>query len=144
MALGQGLGLYRGGKETRKSLVKTIVREKKGPKQSIKEYWEAIYCNTILARLTLERRIGVKGTEVNAGKRNQSYSMVNAIGDNNLRALRRPNKGKKHNSNTFKDRSNKIKRLALLGRCPSKQPKVQMWLAKTITKIYNIIMPLMY
>src|SRR6266576_5994224 len=73
-----------------------------------------------LARLTLERRIGVKGTEVNAGKRNQSYSMVNAIGDNVLRALRRPNKGRKYNSNTPKDRNNRTKGLALLSRCPSR------------------------
>ena len=65
----------------------------------------------------LERHIGVKGIEANTGKRNLSYSMVNAIGVNNLRALRRPNKGKKHNDNTFKDRNNKIKRLALLSRC---------------------------
>ena len=46
--------------------------------------------------------------------------MVNAIGGENLRALRRPNKGKKHNSNTPKDRDNRAKRLALLGRCPSR------------------------
>ena len=46
--------------------------------------------------------------------------MVNAMGDNNLKALKRPNKGKKHNGNIFKDRNNKIKRLALLGKCPDK------------------------
>ena len=32
MALGQGPGLYKGGKETHKSPVKTTVREKKGLK----------------------------------------------------------------------------------------------------------------
>ena len=42
--------------------------------------------------------------------------MVNTIGGKYLKALRRPNKGKKYNGNTFKDRNNKIKRLALLGR----------------------------
>ena len=41
----------------------------------------------------------------NAGKRNLSYSIVNAIGDKNLRVLRRPNKSRKYNSNTFKDRN---------------------------------------
>ena len=64
----------------------------------------------------LERRMGVKGTEANVGKGNPSYSLVNAIGGNNLRALRRPNKGRKYNSNTSKDRNNRSKRLALLGR----------------------------
>ena len=144
MALGQGLGLYRGGKETRKSPVKTIAREKKGLKQNTKEHWEAIYHNTILARLTLERHIKVKGAEANASKRNQSHNMVNTMGDNVLRAPRRPNKGKKHNGNTPKDRSNKTKKLALLGRCLNKQPKVQMQLAKTNTKTHNIIMPPIY
>jgi hypothetical protein len=38
MAPGQGPGLYRGEKETCKSPAKTIVKERKGPKQSIKEY----------------------------------------------------------------------------------------------------------
>ena len=64
--------------------------------------------------------MGVKGTETNAGKRNLSHSIVNAIGDNVLRAPRRLNKGRKYNSNTPKDRNNRIKGLALLGRCPSK------------------------
>ena len=50
------------------------------------------------------------------GKGNLSYSLVNTIGGNNLRAPRRPNKGKKYNSNTPKDRNNRSKRLALLGR----------------------------
>ena len=86
----------------------------------MKEYWETIYCNTILARPTLERRIGVEGAEANAGKRNQSHSMVNTIGDNVPRAPRRPNKGRKHNGNIFKDKNNKTKRLALLGKCLNK------------------------
>ena len=41
--------------------------------------------------------------------------MVNAIGGKYLRALRRPNKGRKYNSNTLKNRNNRTKRLALLG-----------------------------
>ena len=48
---------------------------------------------------------------------NLSYSIVNIIGGKNLRALRRLNKGRKYNSNTFKDRNNRAKRLALLGKC---------------------------
>jgi len=43
--------------------------------------------------------------------------MVNTIGVKYLRALKRPNKGRKYNSNTLKDRNNRTKRLALLGRC---------------------------
>jgi hypothetical protein len=46
--------------------------------------------------------------------------MVNTIGGKYLRALRRPNKGRKYNSNTPKNRNNRIKRLALLGRRPSR------------------------
>ena len=64
----------------------------------------------------LERYIGVKGIEADLGKRNLSYNIVNAIGDKYLRALKRLNKGKKYNGNTFKNRNNRIKRLALLGR----------------------------
>jgi hypothetical protein len=60
--------------------------------------------------------MGVKGIEANLGKRNLSYSIVNAIGGKYLRALRRPNKGRKYNSNTPKNRNNRTKRLALLGR----------------------------
>jgi len=81
---------------------------------------ETIYRNIILVRLALERYIGVKGLEANLGKRNLSYSIVNAIGDKYLRALRRTNKGRKYNSNTLKDRNNRTKRLALLGGCPSR------------------------
>jgi hypothetical protein len=60
--------------------------------------------------------MGVEGTEADLGKSNPSHSIVNAIGGKYLRALRRPNKGRKYNSNTPKNRNNRIKRLALLGR----------------------------
>ena len=36
------------------------------------------------------------------------------------RALRRPNKGRKYNSNTLKNGNNRTKRLALLGGCFSR------------------------
>jgi hypothetical protein len=64
--------------------------------------------------------MGVKGAKADTGRRNLSYSIVNAIGGKNLKALRRPNKGREYNGNTSKNRSNRIKRLALLGRCPSR------------------------
>jgi hypothetical protein len=64
--------------------------------------------------------MGVKGAKADTGRRNLSYSIVNAMGGKNLKALRRPNKGKEYNGNTPKNRSNRIKRLALLGRCPSR------------------------
>ena len=64
--------------------------------------------------------MGVKGIKADLGKRNLSRSMVNAIGGKYLRALRRPNKDRKYNSNTLKNRNNRTKRLALLGRCPSR------------------------
>jgi hypothetical protein len=64
---------------------------------------------------TLERCIGVKDIEADLSKRNPSRNIVNAIGGKYLRALRRPNKGRKYNSNTLKNRNNKTKRLALLG-----------------------------
>jgi len=64
--------------------------------------------------------MGVKGIEAVLGKRNLSRSIVNAMGGKYLRALRRPNKGRKHNSNTLKNRNNRTKRLALLGGCPSR------------------------
>ena len=41
--------------------------------------------------------------------------MVNAIEGKYLRALKRPNKSRKYNSNTLKNRKNRTKRLALLG-----------------------------
>jgi hypothetical protein len=46
--------------------------------------------------------------------------MVNTIGGKYSRALRRPNKGRKYNSNTLKNRNNRTKRLALLGGYPSR------------------------
>ena len=58
----------------------------------------------------------VKGIEANLDKRNLSYNIVNTIGGKYPRALKRPNKGRKYNSNTFKNRNNRTKRLALLGR----------------------------
>jgi len=64
--------------------------------------------------------MGVKGIEVGLGKGNLSYSMGNIMGGKYLRALRGPNKGRKYNSNTLKNRNNRTKRLALLGRCPSR------------------------
>ena len=88
--------------------------------------------------------MGVKGIEAVLDKRNLIRSIVNTIGGKYFRALRRPNKGKKYNSNTLKNRSNRTKRLALLGGCPSRQPKMQMWLAKTDTKARNTAMPLIY
>jgi hypothetical protein len=99
---------------------KITAGERKGPKRSRKEHWETIYRNTILARPTLKRHMGVEGAEADAGKRNPSHSMVNAMGGKNPRAPRRLNKGRKYNSNTSKDRNNRTKRLALLGRGPSK------------------------
>jgi len=73
-----------------------------------------------MVRLILERYIGVKGTEADLGKRNLSYSIVNAMGGKYLRAPKRPNKGRKYNGNTLKNRNNRTKRLALLGRRPNR------------------------
>jgi len=73
-----------------------------------------------LARLTLKRYIEVKGIKSNLGKRIPSYSIINTIGGKYPRAPRGPNKGKKYNGNIFKDRNNRTKRLALLGRHPNK------------------------
>ena len=64
--------------------------------------------------------MGVEGTEADLGKRILSRSIVNAIEGKHLRALKRPNKGRKYNSNTLKNRNNRTKRLALLGRYPSR------------------------
>ena len=86
----------------------------------MKKHWETINRNTTLARLMLEKYIGVKGIKADAGKRSLSHNMVNIIENNNPKALKRPNKGRKYNGNIFKDRTNKIKRLALLGRCFSR------------------------
>jgi len=63
--------------------------------------------------------MGVKGTEIDLGKGNPSYSMGNAIGGKYPRAPKGPNKGRKYNGNTLKDRNNRTKRLASLGGCPS-------------------------
>ena len=68
----------------------------------------------------LKKYMGVQGTKADTSKRNPSSSMVNIIGGNNLRASRKPNKVKKYNNNIFKNRNNKTKRLALLGRCPNR------------------------
>ena len=141
MVLFQGLGPYRGEKETRKRLAKTIVRERKELKQSIKKYQETIYRNVILARLILERYIGVKNIKANLGERNLNYNIINIIGGKYLRALKRPNKGRKYNSNTSKNRNNRTKRLALPGRYPSRKPKVQIQLVKIDTKIRNTTIP---
>ena len=64
--------------------------------------------------------MGVKGAKTIADKRYLSYSIINAIGSNNPRAPKRPNKGRKYNGNIFKDRNNRTKGLALLGRYPSR------------------------
>ena len=48
----------------------------------------------------LKRDIKVKGIKAELGKRDLSHSIVNTMGGKHLRALKRPNKGKKHNSNT--------------------------------------------
>ena len=42
------------------------------------------------------------------------------MGGKHSRALKRPNKGKKYNSNTFKNKNNRTKKLALLSRRPSR------------------------
>ena len=64
--------------------------------------------------------MGVEGVEANAGIGILSCSLVNTIGGNNLKALKRPNKGRKYNGNIFKDRDNRAKRLALLNKCPNR------------------------
>jgi len=64
--------------------------------------------------------MGVKGIKVDLGKGNLSHSIGNTIGGKYLRAPRGPNKGRKYNSNTLKDRNNRTKRLASLGGYPSK------------------------
>ena len=63
--------------------------------------------------------MGVKGTKSDSGKRIPSRNIVNAMGGKYPKALRGPNKGRKYNSNTLKDRNNRTKRLALLGGYPS-------------------------
>ena len=61
-----------------------------------------------------------KGIEAVLDKRNPGCSIVNTIGGKYLKALRRPNKGRKYNSNTSKNRNNRTKKLALLDRCSSR------------------------
>ena len=83
-------------------------------------------------------------TSTNLGKRYLSRSIVNAIRGKYLKTLRRPNEGRKYNSNTFKNRNNRTKRLALLGRYPSRQPKIQIQIAKIDTKTRNTILSFTY
>ena len=64
----------------------------------------------------LEKCIEIKNAKANAGKKTPNCNIVNAIGGNNLKTLKRPNKGKKHNGNTPKGKNNKTKKLALLGK----------------------------
>ena len=64
--------------------------------------------------------MGVKGAKTVIDKRHLSYSIVNIIRGKYLRALKGPNKSKKYNNNIFKDKNNKAKKLALLGRYFSK------------------------
>jgi len=66
-----------------------------------------------MARLTLKRYIEDEGADTNIVKRIASRSIVNAIEGKYLNALISVNKGRKYNSNTPKNRSNRIKRLAL-------------------------------
>ena len=80
MTPGQGPGTYKGGKETRKSLVKVTVKKRAGLKQSTKEHQETNYSNITLARQTLTRYIGVKGIKTVIDKRYLSYSIANAQG----------------------------------------------------------------
>ena len=57
--------------------------------------------------------MGVKGIEAITDKRYPSYNIANTIRGKNPRAL-------KYSSNTPKDRDNRSKRLALLGKCSSR------------------------
>ena len=64
----------------------------------------------------LKKYINVKVVKADIGKRSLSCSIINIMGDNNLKVFKRPNKNKKYNGNIFKNRNNRFKRLALLGR----------------------------
>ena len=64
--------------------------------------------------------MGGESVEAVIGKRYLSYSIVNVVGGENLRALKRPNKGRKYNGNIFKDKDKRAKRLVLLNRYPSR------------------------
>jgi len=79
-----------------------------------------------LAGWLLWKRIGVKqgASEVEnygrgpwqEGLRNSTlYITLVALQCKYILALRRPNKGRKYNSNTLKDKNNRTKRLVLLG-----------------------------
>ena len=46
--------------------------------------------------------------------------MVNTIGGKYFKALKRPNKNRKYNGNTFKNKNNRTKRLVTLSRYFSK------------------------
>ena len=61
--------------------------------------------------------MGGKGAKAVTDKRYLSYNIANTIGGKNPRALKRPNQSRKHNGDIFKDKDNRLKRLALLGRC---------------------------
>ena len=65
----------------------------------------------------LEMYIKVKNIKANLGKKDLSYSIVNILKGKYLRALKGLNKDRKYNSNIFKNRNNKTKRLALLNSC---------------------------
>ena len=65
----------------------------------------------------LEKYIKVKNIKANLGKKDLSYSIVNILKSKYLRALKGLNKDRKYNSNIFKNRNNKTKRLALLNGC---------------------------
>ena len=108
----------------------------------MKEYWETIYYNIILVKLILKRCIKVKGIEADLGKRNLSYSIVNAIRGKHLRALRRPNKSRKYNGNTFKNKNNRTKKFALLGGCLVSCLKYKYNWLRQILKYIIILCPL--
>jgi hypothetical protein len=64
----------------------------------------------------LKRYIRDKGINTKLSKGNLSYNIVNTIRGKYLKILKRPNKGRKYNSNVFKNRNNRVKRLTLLNR----------------------------
>ena len=66
-----------------------------------------------MARPTLERHMGVKNIKASIDKRTASCSIVNAIKNKHSKALIKVNKNRKHNGNIFKNRCNRIKKLAL-------------------------------
>ena len=60
--------------------------------------------------------IGDKNVKAVINTKCLSYSIANTIGGKILNFLKRPNKGKKYNGNTFKDKDNRFKGLALLSK----------------------------